>query len=420
MPMMKISAGIRTIDRGASFFEYVALGVLAALILVGLATVVPGSIGTGVRSVLCTIVQAGNPRGCERPSATAGGSCTAFCPTPGHPIHPSDPVTSATKGNYVALGDSYASGEGSNSSGGNYLFPKRNPYIGQSNTDGCHRSPNAFSLTLQRQFSFHGTSSFVACSGATSDDLRTGRYHEKAQIGGTNPRLNAHTSAVTLSIGGDDLHFSKVMTACVADAHSDPAKPLLGQGSIPGGGDHCTHQLGSIQRDMNTLFGHPPNPSKYQRLLIQIHDQAPNARIMVVGYPHLFPEPPRHDYDTVTLRDQQFLNDTARRLDGAIAQQVQGLDQQYYGNGRRKMGGFEYVDNWDALAGHEITSPDPWINGLEACPPSWANFHHVENCWDGLGAGSGTFHPTPAGQNSFERNVAQELREGPGRVLYDP
>lgn len=420
-------AGVaRKPERGASAIEYSALIVLGALILGALVVIVPNPVATAVRSALCAILHTGSSCG----GANARYRCTAFCPGPGHPIHPSDPLTAATKGDYVALGDSYASGEGANSAGGSYLTSKNTPYLtkgpGNSDKDGCHRSGNAFPRTVGRKYTFAGGTSSVACSGATTDDLRRGRYGEPPQIGAANHDLSRRTSTVTLSVGGDDLHFADVMRACVLDPHVNPRVLQMTVPPDPDdfrGGDRCLNQKRRIQQDMSELFrprAEYGGLSKYQKLLSDIHRQAPNARILVVGYPHLFPEPPKKDYDTVNKADQRFLNDAARRLDSAIERQVQQMDAKAYGTGQPKMGSFEYVDNWDGLAGHELTTRHPWINGIELCPPKSLNVRHNPNCRTGLGPGTGTFHPTPDGQRAFAAAVSRQLTQGPGRTLYDP
>lgn len=395
----------RTNERGASAIEYAGLIVLAALIVGALFVIIPSPVSAHVKSALCTILHLGSGADCTQPPAAR--KCTAFCPGPGRPIHPSDPVTAATKGNYAALGDSYASGEGSNGTRGD----RQNPYIndkrGNSGNDGCHRSSNAATQGLQKQYTFKGGSSFVACSGATSDQVRNGNgggHGEPAQIGKANPNLNQHTSTVTITVGGDDLHFADVVTACVENPHIIV--------------DRCTQKRGQIQKDMNELFRPRPEyggHSKYQQLLLDIHKQAPNARILVSGYPHLFPEPPKKNDLAITKSDQEFLNGEARKLDNQISQQVGRLDQQVYG-GRQKMGSFEYVDDWDALKGHEETTDHPWINGVSIC----LRHDPVNPNCPGLGGATSSFHPNTEGQASFQRNLARQLQNGPGRVLYDP
>ena len=82
---------------------------------------------------------------------------------------------------YVALGDSYASGEGLQSNATTYISP--------SNNDGCHRSVTAYPVLVAAslnvdlgQFEAYGSGGFVACSGATSKDLLKGENGEPAQL----------------------------------------------------------------------------------------------------------------------------------------------------------------------------------------------------------------------------------------------
>lgn len=407
---MKVSRS-RAKDHGASTIEYVGLIVLAVGIVGALLTLsLPGRVESGATSAICKVF---SDKDCGKQPPPSGNSCQAFCPTADNPIHPSDPVIAATKGNYVAMGDSYASGEGSNSAGGGYVNSPNGPYLGDSGKDGCHRSPNAFSETLQSTYKFQGGSNFVACSGATSDMVRNGAKGEKSQLDALNP----HTTTVTLSVGGDDLGFSDVLTACMIDFHFS-IKQIWDHHQQ----DKCHAKKSDIDRDTNTLFGSPPDPSKYQKLLIDIHNKAPNARIVVVGYPHLFPVPPTKGYDNINKGDEKFLNDMDQQLNNKIKQQVEALDQRYYGSGQQKMGSFEFADNWDGIKGHEIGTKDPYLNGVEYCPV--INWRHNQNCHSSTvgkpAAGTGTFHPTPEGQKAFERVVAAQLKNGPGRTLYDP
>ena len=93
---------------------------------------------------------------------------------------------------WVAMGDSYASGQGANDySGGD-----------------CRRSANSYWALLNDRLK-HGlvsaSSDFVACSGATSGAI------EAHQLGALNPA----TRLVTLSAGGNNMGFAEVMTSCV-------------------------------------------------------------------------------------------------------------------------------------------------------------------------------------------------------------
>ncbi len=103
---------------------------------------------------------------------------------------------------YVALGDSYASGLGSFS----YL-PGTN-----KSQNGCERASDGYVKQLATDLGY--ALGFEACSGATIDSLVEG---SKAQDSG----LGHDTRVVTLSIGGNDVGFAPVLTSCV----SGPGSP---------------------------------------------------------------------------------------------------------------------------------------------------------------------------------------------------
>jgi lysophospholipase L1-like esterase len=92
--------------------------------------------------------------------------------------------------NYVAQGDSYASGTGT----------------AEYYDAGCQRSNHSYAkkLTDKRGLML----SHVACSGARIPDVRAN------QLGA----LNEETDLVTISIGGNDAGFSRVITECAKPA----------------------------------------------------------------------------------------------------------------------------------------------------------------------------------------------------------
>jgi lysophospholipase L1-like esterase len=117
-------------------------------------------------------------------------------------------VPTALLPNYVALGDSYSSGEGNA------------PFYSSSDTgsDQCHRSPGAYPALLSSKLTSLNFV-FVACSGATTGNVwESGDAPEPVA---TDPEglqidhLTPGTKIVTISIGGNDLGFSNVLKACI-------------------------------------------------------------------------------------------------------------------------------------------------------------------------------------------------------------
>ena len=118
---------------------------------------------------------------------------------------------------YVALGDSYSSGEG---------VPPFDPGT-DTRENKCHRSAHAYSRRLQLpRYQFRRR--FFACSGAVTDNvgrldapsgqLRGTVQHPSeaaVQLGRLSPTVWSDTDMVTLTIGGNDARFGPVLTQCL-------------------------------------------------------------------------------------------------------------------------------------------------------------------------------------------------------------
>jgi len=104
-------------------------------------------------------------------------------------------VGAATRGTYVAVGDSYSSGAG------------LGPYL--AGAAGCERSRESFPTRIAR--SQPGLRfDFLACAGATTSQVQ-------AQVSGARTALG-HAALVTVTAGGNDLSFSNLLTSCVGGA----------------------------------------------------------------------------------------------------------------------------------------------------------------------------------------------------------
>ena len=105
---------------------------------------------------------------------------------------------------YVALGDSYSSGEG--------LVP----FIAGSGS--CDRSTQGYPALVAHALRTL-TLRFVACSGATSAQI-------SAQVGTVSKKQWRQTALATVSAGGNDLPFSGLISACIG-ATTKSATPLF-------------------------------------------------------------------------------------------------------------------------------------------------------------------------------------------------
>ena len=222
---------------------------------------------------------------------------------------------------YAALGDSYSSGVGAP------------PY--ELDT-ACQRSSRSYGPLWAA--AHHPTSfEFVACSGAkTADVLAT-------QISA----LQSGTGLVTITIGGNDAGFGPVLQTCTA-ARSDRT---------------CAAAVNVAEAFERSVL-----PGRLARTYAAIRRAAPQARVIVLGYPRLFDLAPScPDPHAPNLTRRTKINHGADVLNEVIQQAVS------------RQSGFSFTDIRDRFTGHGVCSTDPWING-----PSVPAF-------------VGPYHPTQAG-----------------------
>ncbi len=161
------------------------------------------------------------------------------------------------------MGDSYSSGEG--------LEPNATTYISPSNTDGCHRSTQAYPDLVAQSLGLDlptfntyttgaqpPTNAFVACSGATTDDVLNGFKGEPSQI---PPTISPSVQYVTLTAGGDDLGFSGVIGDCT-DVTVKLGSLTYTKSSILSNTSTCSKD---IQSARNQVFSGSSAPSSLER-----------------------------------------------------------------------------------------------------------------------------------------------------------
>ncbi|WP_308466957.1 SGNH/GDSL hydrolase family protein [Rathayibacter soli] len=181
----------------------------------------------------------------------------------------SPPTNSGTQGlNYVALGDSYAAGFG-------LTPPTGTPVPGcfQAAVDYPHQVATALGLNLTD----------ASCSAAATANI-TG---QQVTVSGTAPAqidsITSSTNVVTIMIGGNDLGFSTILGACSA---ATPSGPLLLHPAL----NSCKayFDAGGVDTLQAAISG--PVTTALSNTFHAVRAKAPNATIIVVGYPALFPD----------------------------------------------------------------------------------------------------------------------------------
>jgi lysophospholipase L1-like esterase len=227
------------------------------------------------------------------------------------------PAQAADKTTYVALGDSYAAGQGAG------------PYL-----DACYRSENAYSELAAEAKAIHLVTN-AACSGKTTQDV------VNTQLG----RLNKSTELVTITAGGNDLRVGGIFTSCGAALVNPAAVPQC----------NAATAFAAAEISSGRLAG------DVIAMIRSVQAAAPCAKIVVTGYPYLYDPVASGRTDPTSL----FIYKATRLADGLNGSIVEAA----------RSTGAEYVDVRAAFAGHGINSAVPWINLDLAQPTSPDNFH---------------------------------------------
>lgn len=251
---------------------------------------------------------------------------------------------------YVALGDSFQSGEGA----GNYEEGTNQKTGG----NGCRRSFDAYPHRLVADGVVNLDLDFRACSGATMETLINGMNGETGQLGA----LGEDTRLVTLGIVGNDLEFGDVLTTCVAAGGGSFLKPWTFWKSCEGNlGDRVDANIASLESSAEGEIGRA-----LRDLYATVREKAPYARVVVVNYPRFFQDGgAMHNWiwacQGIATSDQVWINSQIDEADTLINRWAQRA-------------GFEYVDMRDVLLGHEQCTDEPAINGVRATDLT-ASFH---------------------------------------------
>ncbi|WP_432126348.1 SGNH/GDSL hydrolase family protein [Streptomyces sp. bgisy082] len=221
---------------------------------------------------------------------------------------------------YVALGDSYSSGVGA----GSY----------DSASGNCKRSTKAYPV-LWKNANAPSSFAFTACSGARTGDVTAN------QLG----PLSTATDLVSITIGGNDAGFADVMTTCVLQSEST-----------------CVNRVNQAKAYVDSAL-----PGKLDSVYDAIRGKAPNARVVVLGYPRFY-QLNGTCVAGLSEGERRAINGASDYLNAAVAK-------------RAADHGYTFAGVASAFTGHEICSGSAWLHSV-----NWLNIGE-------------SYHPTAAGQS---------------------
>lgn len=347
--------------------------------------------------------------------------------------HPSDPGCSGPDDQdevdetfkYVALGDSFSAGEGIE------------PFFEADNA--CHRSTLGYPTFIDAPGidggSIYGLQragvpgyewGFQACSGATTTGLLNTGWHQDplAQLDPDRSSDTANrndlpvdmsTDLVTLTVGGNDLHFAAVLRFCAFSSDCTTER-FNGAQIDPADGAFNGTLREYLRRERDQLS------ERLDGVYERIADQAPNAEVVIAGYPHLFPQTaaeqncakvrqytytrtrrvtvgsifgtpitiPVVDVATIgfSQREQNYVRQAVAEANQLIAARAQ------------RVSGTQFVAVDGRFAGHEICGRlGEWINAPTVSPIGRFSVNDQ------------SFHPTDAGQRlGYAAAINEALR----------
>lgn len=222
---------------------------------------------------------------------------------------------------YVALGDSYSSGVGTNRYDLNA---------------SCKRSSLAYPALVQAAKGY--ALDFRACSGATTTDV----------INTQVAALTSATNLVTVTAGGNDAGFTSLLVSCTLT--------------------NCVSSINNTINWVNTSLA-----ARLDAMDTQIQARAPNAKVIVLGYPHLFSATCFAALG-ISASEAAAANTLADAIDNVTRAEVAK-----YGSR------FVYQSAITQFTDHGVCARAPFLNGLN------------------LGATGESYHPNATGQsNGYE------------------
>ena len=301
-------------------------------------------------------------------------------------VHPENSDVNSFE--YLALGDSFTSGEGVY----NYKYPT------DTADNRCHISYDSYPYLIKQQLNLT-TAESVACSGAKMQDIWSANEREynkdrkqskgkiednfdneirdSFQVGYRiqNQFIKDYSpKIITASIGGNDIGFGSKIRTCVFQ---------------PGNCYDGTKEKAGIFQEIRGQFGNLVNT--YQKL----KESDESARIYIIGYPEVAAPAKDSCGANVHLSTDEIIlsNHIVTDLNATIKAAAQKA-------------GLRYVDVSDVFVGHRLCEAPNWdlaMNGLTAGNDAVPIF--------GYPIGKESFHPNNYGHQLYRKKILSETND---------
>ncbi|MEV8465061.1 MULTISPECIES: SGNH/GDSL hydrolase family protein [Streptomyces] len=269
---------------------------------------------------------------------------------------PAGTAGAADQYEWAALGDSYTAG---------VFVGTPQPPLGDASRDGCDRTSGAYPGLVERELDelppggyVHLTN--VSCGNATINDIVSTRQTPVSPVqpptGGwpavdpqiQRAKLNDETDIVTIGVGGNSLPFGGMLLKCLELGAVQGESCREYYTSPPAGEENIDDKLARVR-------------DEYVQMLANVHDAAPNAKVITVGYPAVLPDQGSAcnrlaltELGAIKHADIDWLRDNVlKRLNSTIEQITS-----FFGD--------RYVDIYSSSVGHDACQPagTKWVEGI--------------------------------------------------------
>ncbi|OEJ37350.1 hypothetical protein AR457_33140 [Streptomyces agglomeratus] len=304
---------------------------------------------------------------------------------------------------WVALGDSYTAGIFTGARG--------------ERPDGCERTPNAYpDLVNQELTEFPPGQAVqlrdVSCGNAAIPHItresqtpigRGSLADPSKPSGGWAPvapqieraQAGEQTDVITIGVGGNSLPFGEIFSRC------------LTLGADNGSGRPCRDYYEDPKRGVETLDERLSRiQDEYITMLADVHEKAPNAKVITVGYPSLLPAEagacgytdPTETF-TIAPGDIPWLRDMEERLNQTIRNVTN-----FFGD--------RYVDTYASSQGHDACQPgeEKWMEGFCGTVAPESNWPAGQCAGLGPEHRQTFFHPNTQGHTAIAQHVERAIR----------
>ena len=306
-------------------------------------------------------------------------------------IAPSTEITHLM--DYVALGDSYTSGEG--------VFDYRADT--DTTTNHCHNSGLSYPYLITRALFTNTSGKSVACSGATTWDIYNDDSNYRGQVDNgqpynkTDPNLLSYSEAnfvpgyiaqhrfikkyqpriITVSIGGNDIGFGDIVKTCVA--------PNI---SFKKSANTCFN----TQEDRKEIAEQISRTSKkWAATFQQLKKDAPMSQIYVIGYPNIISEKGSCALNVHLNQEERIFT---QELLAQLNTQIEAVAQE---------SGVRFVDISEALNGFRLCETKSFnvaVNGLTSGKDAGLLGLEV--------LGKESYHPNALGHRLIQQAILKE------------